>query len=531
MTTAAPTAIAGAPSTPPPGAAAAKAGAQFPTLLLLLMLLLLPLATYWSTTTSIVTIWERSDTFAHGYLIAPITAWLVWQRRDALRAQALAPCWPALLALAGCGMVWLLATVGDVQVVRQYALVAMLPVTVLAMMGTGSARVLAFPLLFLLLGVPVGDSLIEPLMAVTANFTVAALRLSGLPVLHEGNSFMLPSGSWSVVEACSGLRYLIASATAGVLYAYLIYTRWWKRLLFVLVALVMPVLANGLRAYMIVMIGHYSDMTLAVGVDHLLYGWVFFGLVIFVLFLLGARWQDRPLPATAAARAAAGPVTARHHRAALAGMAAAILLVLGMWPAYGAYLARADGGAAPAALASFQARAPATAAFTGWQPGFAVPAAALHRYYLQQQRPVGLSLLYYRGQRGASKLITSTNRLTPMMHSAWHLGATAVRQENLSDHRQLVVRESMLHGDAPLLVWSWYWIDGRTTTSDTVGKLLQLRQTVFDGFDDGAAVMLFTPVDEDPAAARATLRAFASDHIGAIDATLARTRQQRGATP
>ena len=493
-----------------------------------LLLTLLPLAAYWSTAVSIVEIWARSETFAHGYLIAPISLWLAWQRRERLRALTPAPFWPALLPLAGCGMVWLLADLGEVQVARQYAFVAMFPLTALAVLGPRMARVLAFSLLFLLLAVPVGDSLIEPLMTVTANFTVAALRLTGIPVLHEGNNFRLPSGSWSVVEACSGLRYLIASVTAGVLYAYMTYTRWWKRLLFVVVAALMPILANGLRAYMIVMLGHMSDMTVAVGVDHLLYGWLFFGIVIFTLFLIGARWRDRLPPAVLAP----GATSKAAPMARIGAMALGVVVVLGVWPAYAGYLHRPADAATPIGLDSLPVRAPLTAAFTDWQPGFGPPAASLRRYYAQQDRKVGLSLLYYRHQSGASKLITSTNRLTPMVDSPWNLTGGAVRNETVAG-RALVVRESTLHSaGGALLVWHWYWIDGRATTSDTMGKLLQIKQRVLRGGDDGAAVMLFAPLDEigeHPEPARAALRAFLADNLGALDATLERVRGQTGA--
>ncbi|MEO5933075.1 MAG: exosortase A [Duganella sp.] len=493
-----------------------------------LLLTLLPLVAYWSTAVSIAEIWARSETFAHGYLIVPISLWLAWQRRERLRTLTPAPYWPALLPLAGCGMLWLLADLGEVQVARQYAFVAMFPLTALAVLGPRMARVLAFSLLFLLLAVPVGDSLIEPLMTITANFTVAALRLTGIPVLHEGNNFRLPSGSWSVVEACSGLRYLIASVTAGVLYAYMTYTRWWKRLLFVVVAALLPILANGLRAYMIVMLGHMSDMTVAVGVDHLLYGWLFFGIVIFALFLIGARWRDRQ---PAAAPMAPTPVPKAKAKAAPARMGALALglaAVLGVWPAYAGYLHRSGGLAPPTGLDSFPARAPRTAAFTGWQPGFGAPAASLRRYYAQQDHKVGLSVLYYRHQSGSSKLITSTNRVTPMVDSPWHLTGGAVRDEALA------VREWTLQGaGGALLVWQWYWIDGRATTSDTMGKLLQIKQRVLTGSDDGAAVMLFAPLDdagEHPETARAALRAFLADNLGALDATLARVRAPAGAT-
>lgn len=519
-----------APPAPAPaahaGGAARRARPGAATAAWALLLMLLPLAAYRDTAVSIVEIWARSETFAHGYLIVPISLWLAWQRRERLGAMTPAPFWPALAPLAACGLLWLLADLGEVQVARQYAFVAMFPLTALAVLGWRMARVIAFPLLFLLLAVPVGDSLIEPLMTITANFTVAALRLSGIPVLHEGNNFILPSGGWSVVEACSGLRYLIASVTAGVLYAYLTYTRWWKRALFVVVAALLPILANGLRAYMIVMLGHLSDMTVATGVDHLLYGWLFFGIVIFALFLIGARWRDR-LPASSSSPAADRAVRAA-PAARIGAMALGVVVALGVWPAYAAYLQSAAGTAPPLGLDSFPAKAPLTAAFTDWQPAYTAPAASLRRYYTQQTGQVGLSLLYYRHQTGSSKLITSTNRLTAMVNSPWNLTGGAVHNETVAG-RTLAVRESTLHSSAgALLVWHWYWIDGRATTSDTMGKLLQIRQRVLSGRDDGVALMVFAPLGDQPDGARAAMRGFLDDNLGALDATLARVRAQQG---
>ncbi len=140
--------------------------------------------------------------------------------------------------------------------------------------------------------VPFGEFLLPVLMEYTANFTVTALRLSGIPVYREGLQFVIPSGNWSVVEACSGVRYLIASFMIGTLFAYLNYRSTRRRLVFIGVSIVVPIVANWLRAYMIVMLGHLSGNTIAVGVDHLIYGWLFFGLVITIMFLIGARWSE-----------------------------------------------------------------------------------------------------------------------------------------------------------------------------------------------------------------------------------------------
>ena len=154
------------------------------------------------------------------------------------------------------------------------------------LLGWRAARVWWFPLAFLFLAVPVGDFMLPVLMSWTADFTVLALRWSGVPVYREGLQFVIPSGAWSVVEACSGIRYMIASVTVGCLFAYLSYSSLKKRLIFVGVAILVPLVANWLRAYMIVMIGHLSGNELATGVDHLIYGWVFFGVVILAMVLV-----------------------------------------------------------------------------------------------------------------------------------------------------------------------------------------------------------------------------------------------------
>ena len=102
----------------------------------------------------------------------------------------------------------------------------------------------------------------------------------------------IPRGDFEVAKACSGIRYLIASVSLGTFYAYLTYQSWGRRLLFVSMAIALPILANGLRAYGIVMIAHFTNMKHAVGVDHLIYGWLFFGVLMFVLFWVGGRYAQ-----------------------------------------------------------------------------------------------------------------------------------------------------------------------------------------------------------------------------------------------
>jgi len=137
-----------------------------------------------------------------------------------------------------------------------------------------------------------GENLIPQLQDITAWFTVAFLKLNGIPVFVDGLYIQIPTGMFEVAVACSGIRYLIASIAVGTLFAYLTYTKTHKQIIFILFSMFMPILANGIRAYGIVAIAYYSDMKYATGVDHLIYGWLFFGVVIMLMFWVGGLFAD-----------------------------------------------------------------------------------------------------------------------------------------------------------------------------------------------------------------------------------------------
>ncbi|PTT78190.1 exosortase A, partial [Pelomonas sp. HMWF004] len=244
---------------------------------------------YADTGAAMVVIWNRSETFAHAWVVPPISAWLVWRRRADLAVLVPQPALKWLWLMLPLGLLWLLGDLAAANAATQFAMVGMLVLMVPALLGTEAARRIAFPLGFLFFAVPFGDFLTPWLMERTADFTVLALRGTGIPVYREALQFIIPTGSWSVVQACSGIRYLMASVMVGTLFAYLNYRSLGKRWAFVGVAIVTPLVANWLRAYMIVMLGHLSGNTIATGVDHIIYGWVFFGIIMLAMFMIGVR--------------------------------------------------------------------------------------------------------------------------------------------------------------------------------------------------------------------------------------------------
>lgn len=485
------------------------------------------LAVYWRTGESIVAIWWRSETFAHGFLIVPISLALIWMKRREVAKVAPAPDRLGLVWLAAAGLAWLVAEAGRVQVVQQYAMTAMIPAAVVAVSGRRAARALAFPLAFLLLGVPVGEVFIPPLMTWTARFTVTALRLSGIPVFSEGTFFTIPSGTWSVVEGCSGLRYLIASVTVGTLYAYLSYRRFWKRALFVALSVIVPIIANGLRAYIIVMIADLSGMKLALGVDHLIYGWLFFGLVVLLLFWAGSFWHDL---APEASHDSGSDMTraSRASRARTVAVAIAAVAIAAAWPLSAARLDRSVAAPATPVLASPAAASgwtlDAEHPMTSWRPRYAGASASLFRVYRKGGRAVALYLAYYRDRGRGPGLVTSTNVMVAQKDPVWESLGESARVEDLG-HGPAPVRQTRLRSaDQHLLIWDWYRISGRDLSNPYLAKLLLARERLLGRGGDSAAIILAAPDERQPRRAEETLRQFARDMLPSVDAALASAR-------
>ena len=485
------------------------------------------LSVYGDTVHTIISLWDSSETFAHGYLIAPISAWLIWRRRHALAALTPQPNFLVLPLLALVGFGWLLAALAEVGVVQQYCLAIMIPLMVWTVLGNRVAWTLAFPLFFLLFAVPFGEFLLPPLMEHTANFTILALQLTGIPVYREGLYFTIPSGSWSVVEACSGLRYLIASVTLGFLYAYLTYRSLARRAIFIAFSVIVPIVANWLRAYMIVMIGHLSSMKYAVGVDHLIYGWLFFGLVMLILFWIGSFWREDLEPENLPPRPAVA-LRAEHPPSLAAILAATIAAsaVVFIWPAMAARL-EASGSPAPSALEAPRGAAgwrPTSERLTDWTPRFVNARAQINQTYAKDDARAGLYIGYYRNQRRGAQLITSQNTLVVSSNVEWrNTGETRVSGFSMDNVAPI---EAQLRGrsSSGLLVWRWYWIDGQYTVNPYWGKVLQAKSKLLGRGDSAAVVIAYTDLDTDRDAAARRLQDFVAAMMPAAGETLQNAR-------
>lgn len=490
-------------------------------------LLLLAIGLVFRDTVRVMTdVWWRSDTFAHCVLVLPISLWLVWRRRAELAKLTPAPQPWILLLMAVVAVAWLLAELVVVNAATQFAFVTLLILAVPAVLGLEVARTILFPLLFLYFAVPFGEFMLPTMMEWTADFTVAALRFSGVPVFREGQNFSIPSGNWSVIDECSGVRYVMASFLVGSLFAYLNYSSYTKRIVFMLMALALPVVANWFRAYMIVMLAHLSGNRIAVGVDHILYGWVFFGIIIFLMFIVGSRWSDpdeAPSAPGGHLPAMALPSLKPMWLTALSVLAVSVAPHLAV-----AAMERAERAAAPVSMA-LPDRLSANwstegARLVDYRSQVLNPSVEVLKAYAGPGGSVGVHLAYFRNQTTERKLVSSQHHLTGMRDDHWALPTFTAQTFKVGDHEYRLRSANLLgrgQGDrrSHVVVWRVYWIDGQYVTSDVRAKLAGMVARLRGHGDEGALLTLHAE-QTSRGDADAVLQRFMQDNAKALDRLL-----------
>ena len=198
---------------------------------------------------------------------------------------------------------------------------------------------------------------------------------------------------------------------------------------FVGVSIVVPIVANWLRAYMIVMLGYLSDNRIATGVDHIIYGWLFFGLVMLVMFWIGSRWQQ-PSSSPAPAASGAAPLAMEGRTPPCSGLDRGNRHARGdrLWPLANWAIERnsSDPSATLGVIdvPGWQATPAPEGSFT---PHFLTPSAVRHEILRKGRAEVGLYIAYYRGQNADHKLVSSDNVLLRADDKVWHAIAGGAR--------------------------------------------------------------------------------------------------------
>lgn len=277
--------------------------------------------------------WWDISTYNHIVLIPPILGWLVWQRWLELRKLEPTIWWLGLVPLAGAALLWVLGAISGLDIASQAGAVAMIGAAVPLLLGPRVSAGLVFPLCYLAFLVPFGEELVTILQTITARITIDLTHLSGIPAVIDGVFIDTPVGLFEVAEACSGVKFLIAMVAFGVLCANVCFLSWRRRFIMMLACVVVPVLANGVRAWGTIYAAQIYGVEKAAGIDHIIYGWIFFAVVLGLVILGAWRFFDRPMNAPMIDAQAIADATwldrLERQRMPAAGALAGILLIIG----------------------------------------------------------------------------------------------------------------------------------------------------------------------------------------------------------
>lgn len=482
------------------------ASAWVPTLIGLGIAVALTVFMVRSTAVSIVHVWYVSSTFVFGFLIVPLTGILIWRQRKELLLLQPRLSWLGIVVFLLSALLWFAGNIAEVEAVQHFALVCLIDSLIWAFAGTDVVRALRFPLLFLFFAVPVGESLITPLQQLTARATVALLRISGIPAVLDGFVLSVPSGDWTVAEACSGIRYLMSSLVIGVLFAGIAYRSWKRRVIFVALSVIIPVLANLVRAYGIVALGHLSNNRIAAGVDHLIYGWMFFALVTAVLITMGMKWAEDVSPAPPNV---ASETCAMSSRSSFVGLVCVVLIAVGsitlvttaaqwLWSRSQAQIS------ASAALIPPANWVQAADSDDSWAPQLSTITSSKVEV-LRSARGVAWAYIgSYNAQRGKLELVT--NATATGIPSGWLLQSSRTRRVVIDGEPATVSENVIQRGLERRLVWMWYGAGNKFISSSYRFKVLLGIDRLRGQPQPVALFALAVPVDSDPSAASQTLR-------------------------
>jgi exosortase D (VPLPA-CTERM-specific) len=452
------------------------------------------------------------EEFSHGYLIPFVSAYLLWQRRFALRRMEFHGAWAGcLVVLAGIGLAWL-GRLAALYALQHLALLVVVAGTALALAGWRALRVMAVPLGALVFMIPLPNVLLNTVSAqlqlISSTLGVGLIRLFGVAVFLEGNVIDLGAYRLEVADACSGLRYLLPLMTLGFLMSCFYRAPLWRRFLLFLSTLPVTLVMNSLRIAAIgVMVDRWGP-AMAEGLVHQVQGWMMFMLCVGVLVIEIAILQrlsaerrplrevlglDVPLPAPGPGRAVV--------RAVPAPLVAATLLALGF-------------AATAAALPVPPPHVPQRRSFSSFPVAFAGRIGhrqAMERVYLDTLKlddylladyardgalPLNLYVAWYDTQ-SAGEATHSPRACLP--GGGWRI--ESMRQVEISPSRpgnsHLRVNRALIQaGDRRQIVYYWFMQRGRLVTSEYMVKWYLLVDSLRRHRSDGALVRLMVPLPQ-----------------------------------
>jgi len=466
---------------------------------------------YWPVLAKLFADLAENEDYSFGLLLPLVSAYIIYLKLPQLRTYLWRPSWLGLLCIAAGFALYIVGEIGADVYIPRVSFVIVITGLLFLMGGWGLVRLLLFPLFLLILMVPLPGLLTKqltmPLQLISSRLATAMLQMVGIPAFCQGNVIDLGVRQMQMVEACSGLRYILALLALGVIFCYFFQRRLWKILLLLMVLIPSAIVANALRVMAMGIIPALQTP----GFWHAFSGWLIFGFCLGILSLI--NWilnklqplsdlpPDRFAPPTLAPRRAlviesylvlavvlaglGGPIATRVARAPGVELGRSFdrfPMELGPWHGQPVYID-------PEMVKATKSDAHLNAEFS--HPG---------------QPPVSLWIAYYKTQRKAGGFVHSPKLC--LTGGGWTQLTTGIGRIGKDRPVNYMILKQM---GASMLVYYWYLQRGRWFTNEYLNKFYMVADGLRRRRTDGALIRLITPAEPNVEAARKRLDAFARE--------------------
>ena len=452
--------------------------------------------------------WAKED-YSHCMLIPFVVLYLIWEKRPVLAALPSAPSWAGLLPLAlGITLFWLGELGGEFFTIYLSLYLVIFGLSLLHL-GWQKLRTIGFAFVMMLAMFPfpnfVNVRLSLYLKLISSQIGVWMLHLYGMSAYREGNVIDLGFTQLQVVDACSGLRYLISLMVLALILAYWFKAQFWKKAVLFLSSIPIAIFVNSFRIALTGVLYSFIGAAAAEGFFHGFSGWLIFiftlGILLIEMWILKRIGKKFVQPEEKGRALAAESVPVEKTRGIGRGLlqphflAALGLLGLTLVFSYGVEFREKIAIAKP--LNQFPLQ---IAEWTGTRQTMEqkfIDALDFSDYTIidyknPQGQTVNFYVAYYETQRKGESIHSPE---TCLPGSGWEFkeaGLAPVARGNKSAIR--VSRSFMVSGDTQQLVYYWFPQRGRILNHLYQLKLYAFWDALTQQRTDGALVRIITPV-------------------------------------
>lgn len=425
---------------------------------------------YWNSINQLIYLWNTTEAYSHGFLIPFLSIYLLAQKNKSLTNITLKPAPLLLLPLILTLFLWLLASITDTRTIELTLLPFIFIFTYTSIIGYQSGFILITSLLYILVAVPIWDFLTPLFQSMAVFVNELALQLSGIPTHIKGISVFIPAGTFEIAGGCSGLRYFVATIALGCFFSISNYKRIKPALILIIASLILPIVFNWIRIYIIILVGHFTDMQSPLMADHVNFGWVLYGISLIPLFYLAKKLvtlEDKKQQEFTVSQLAI-----LNYSYPKFFLLIPVILILSV-STFTTYLTNSK----PEALQEIfspKAESPwlGPIYFDDWKPKYTGASIEINRLYvgIDKTSDISLHIFYYGQQTQDSELINELNTIAD--------DRIIESQKTFIFENHNIIEKIITSNSKKRLIWYWYYVNNKNVVSPIIVKLFQVRELI-----------------------------------------------------